>query len=101
MAPKFATVVLVLALVGCATGRAHENFKNMMARNVGRSADDPAVVFNYYKRYRGPSTPLANGNSEQSWIYGKCRVFFEVSKDTRKIVEWRYEGGPDDCAVVP
>lgn len=106
---KLATLrsILVLALYAslsaCATGVAHENFKKVMDRQVGKSADDPGAYLVYYRESRIGAKVLPNGNTEEQYRAGRgsCRVYFEVAKTTRKIVGWRYEGTQDDCAIVP
>ena len=96
-------LVLLCGFVSaCAAGRAHQNFKNHFQWDVGRSAEDPQVSFNYYREDRGPATVLPNGNSEQQYHFGTgCEVFFEIGKESKKIVGWRYEGTEETCVLVP
>lgn len=96
-------LVLCTSLSACATGRAHENFKKVMDRQVGKSADDPGAYLVYYKERRVGATMLPNGNSEEKYRAGRdpCRVYFQVDKATRKIIGWRYEGSEQNCVIVP
>jgi hypothetical protein len=94
--------VLCTSLMACASGRAHDNFKNRMQRQVGRSADDPNTSINRYPENRGPSKTLSNGNIEQQYHFRPgCEVYFEIDKAMRKIVGWRHEGAQEDCVLVP
>lgn len=87
-------------LTGCLSDPAHKNFMNTMQQNVGKSADDPYVVFNRYAVNRGTLKTLPNGNTEQEWVYRKvCQVFFEIDRTSRKIIAWRFEGSPQTCTI--
>lgn len=91
---------LSLSLAGCLSFTAHENFKNHMQWNVGKSADDADVTFNRYPERRGTLRSLPNGNREQEWVYRNlCRAYFEIDATSRKIIDWRFEGNPDVCTV--
>ena len=101
-------LVLVLMLCAflnaCASGRSHQNFKNIMQGNIGRDLDDPYVYRNRNSNLRIATKALPNGNIEEEFKSGrrlKCRVFFEVDRTTGKIVGWRYEGSEEDCAITP
>lgn len=95
-------LVLCASLSACATGRAYENFKNTMQRQVGKSADDPYISMNRYPERRGTARVLSSGNIEQQYRFGPgCQVYFEIDKATRKIIGWRYEGSEQNCAIVP
>ena len=92
-------VILCVSLAACASGRAHENFKNSMQWLVGKSADDHTPIRNYP---RDQGIILPNGSIEQEWNFGpQCHVYFEVDRASHKIVGWRYEGSQEDCAIVP
>jgi hypothetical protein len=99
------TVVLVLctSLSACAAGIAHENFKKVMDRQIGKNADDPGAYLVYYKERRIGTTLLPNGDTEEQYRAGRepCRVYFRIDKATRKIINWRYEGSEQDCVIVP
>jgi hypothetical protein len=101
----FSALVLGLSLTACAAPSAHQNFKDIMQGNVGRSLDDPYV---YRNRYRAvnyvASKPLPNGNVEEEFRGGRgptCRLFFEIDNQARKVVGWRYTGTEADCGIVP
>ncbi len=94
-------VVLCVSLTACASGRAYENFKSLMQRQVGKSEDEPNQPMNYLPS-RGQVIVLPNGNIEKEYRFlPGCTVYFEVDKATRKIVEWRYEGTEETCVQVP
>lgn len=99
------SVVLALctSLSACAAGIAHENFKKVMDRQVGKSADDPGAYLAYYRRLHVGTTLLPNGDTEEQYRAGRdpCRVYFRIDKASRKIMGWRYEGSERDCVIVP
>lgn len=91
-------------LAACSFLDAHQNFKDIMQLDVGRSIDDPYNTRNRYRDRRVASRALPNGNTEEEFKAGiglKCRVFFEIDNKAAKIVGWRYEGSKEDCAIVP
>lgn len=95
-------LVLCVSLTACASGRAYENFKNRMQRQVGRSADDPNTSMNRYPENLGDAKKLLNGNIEQQYRFGPgCQVYFEINEESRKIVGWRYEGSEQECVLIP
>ena len=92
------------SLTACASGRAHQNLKNIMQLEVGKPIDDPYLTRNEYPGQRVASRVLSNGNLEEEFQAGRgsrCRVFFEIDNKAKRIVGWRYEGSDDDCAIVP
>lgn len=92
---------LVVSFAACSTGRAHQNFKNIMQGQVGRSTNDPDIYRNRYPEFRVATKAFANGNVEEEFnqgVRGQCRVFFEIDKFLERIVGWRYEG---DCVILP
>ena len=97
---------MVLAALGvffaaCSTGRAHQNFINIMQGQLGRTTDDPDIFRNRYSEFRVATKLLVNGNVEEEFnrgVGGQCRVFFEIDKLAELIVGWRYEG---DCVILP
>ena len=75
-----------------------------MQGNVGRSLDDPYIYRNRSRSLYVGANQLPNGNVEEEFRAGRgstCRVFFEIDKQARKVVRWRYIGTQGDCAVVP
>ena len=97
-------LLFFLPLAGClfAAGTGHENFKNMMQSNVGKSMDDPYVYRNRYRSLLMGTRELPNGNIEEKFNrHPRCPVFFEIDKKARTIVGWRYEGTDHDCVIVP
>ena len=103
------SVLLLLSciLMACTTGRAHENFRNAMARNVGLHENEPTASINYYRERVAARRSLANGNTEVKYRAGhwteadECYAYFEIDRLSRKIISWRYEGTPNSCAIVP
>jgi hypothetical protein len=97
-------IILSVSLTACASGRAHENFKNIMSGQVDRKIDDPDIERNRYSNLRVGTKKLLNGNIEEEFRSGRglrCRVFFEIDNKAAKIIGWRYEGSDEDCAIVP
>ena len=93
-----------VALTACASERAHQNFKNIMQLEVGKSIDYPHLTRNEYPTRRVATRTLPNGNTEEEFRAGeglKCRVFFEIDNKSQKIVAWRYEGTDQICAIRP
>jgi len=97
-------LTLCAVLTACASGRGHQNFKNIMQLEVGKSADAPYAYRNHYRERRIASRTLPNGNIEEEYRSGRgphCRVYFEIDEAAGKIVNWRYEGTEQDCVIVP
>ncbi len=89
---------LVLLLSSCISP--HENFKDHMQVNVGRSIDDTRS-WKRPDRLLGRKV-LENGNIENEYEYTRtCRYFFEYDPETRIVVNWRFEGKESDCVVNP
>lgn len=85
----------------------HENFKSIMSGHVGRRRHDPDGFIRRYPDSVVAETSLPNGNTEIKyktgrWMDGEqCHAFFEVDKTSEKIVNWRFEGTKQSCAIVP
>lgn len=95
-------LTLSLGVGACAAGRAHENFRQSVQWDVGRTVMDPNVLLNRYPEKRGIAHPLPNGNTDQEFRFRHgCTVFFEIDHKLQKIVRWHYEGNDDDCVLVP
>lgn len=94
-----ARCALCLLLFGCSSIDPHENFTQVKQSQVGKSADDPGTDVARLFSNRIGETTLPSGNREVAFTGGwDCRYFYEVEKQTRKIVGFRHEG---DCAVRP
>ncbi|MGC2518413.1 MAG: hypothetical protein WA373_04820 [Burkholderiales bacterium] len=75
-----------------------------MQAEVGKNADDRYAYRNHYRRLFVAEKKLSNGNIEEQYRGGRspdCHVYFEIDRVARKIVNWRYEGSEDDCAITP
>ena len=94
-------VMLFGVLTGCAALDSHENFKNIMQQQIGKSADDPNISINRYAQRRGAVIDLGNGRVEQEYRYGGCTVYFQIDKTINRVVGWRYQGSRRDCAIAP
>ncbi len=102
-------LLLVSALIlvsGCATGGAHQNFRNVIQSDVGMSVDYPYISWNWYRRNRGDIRKLGNGNDEYQYFWdrreqSKCVVFFEVDNASQRINAVRFEGTADTCYLIP
>ncbi len=96
-------LILSVLCTACISGRAHENFKNAMQRQIGKSADDPNTpITGGYPRDIGAEISLPNGNIEREYRFGpSCTVYFAIDKVSQKIIGWRYEGTEETCVLVP
>lgn len=96
---------LCLVIAGCATQNpAHDNFKQVMDRQVGKRIDDPDAYPVFYRLREAKSKQLANGNQLEEYAAGRnerCRLQFEVEPATRRIVRWSTEGSERDCVIAP
>lgn len=75
-----------------------------MQVSIGKNANDPDLTRNRYRDRWTSTTQLQNGNVEEGYKSGRelrCRVFFELDRNTETIVRWRYEGTEDDCSIAP
>lgn len=97
----------LIALLGCANTKAHDNFKASLKHSVG--TDIGAMM-----RYRAPLgetlqiIELPNGNQEYrftmqyktTWVrYGPCTKIYEVDSKTKKIIRADFVGTEHDCIV--
>ncbi|GEM_PF-2257972 len=95
-------VILCVSLTACASGRAHQNFKNSVGWDIGKKIDDQSILMNRYPEDRGERAVLPNGDIEQTYRFRRsCLVYFEIDKSSQKIVGWRHEGTEQDCVLVP
>ena len=89
-------------VTSCSWPLPHENFKSFMKSNVGKKTDDPSSDVARYPETLIGSEVLANGNAEYEYQFvADCSSFFEIEKETNKIVGWRFEGSEADCVIVP
>jgi hypothetical protein len=75
-----------------------------MNDQVGKAADDPDAYRNRYPGRHVGERQLAIGNIEEQFHIGrdhKCSVFFEINRESNRIVGWRSEGGEHVCRVTP
>jgi len=97
-------LVLLLGAPACATPPEHENFKQVMAAQVGKGIDDADAYPVFYRLREVNAKALPNGNLEEQYAAGRkgdCRLFFEVEPLTRRIVRWSFDGAKRDCVIVP
>ena len=100
MRNKWVTVTLFLA--ACAAGPENDAFKQVMQRQVGKSADDADFYPTLYKLKQTNSQRLPNGNVREEYAAGpkgKCKVSFETTPGARQVVGWSSEGERDDCVI--
>jgi len=98
---------LALPILGCTSytpEARHKGFKNLYGFQVGKKIED-SWLMRYPESVIGSRT-LPNGHTETEFQpstigSGGCRVFYEIDPVTNVIVNWRFEGTEQDCAVVP
>lgn len=100
---KFSIIALLLITsTSCSSLTPHENFKSLMAHNVGSTIDDPNVIGSTLPKHLMESKTLPSGNIENKYKGRRtCRKFFEFDPKTRVIVGWHFEGSEEDCVIVP
>ena len=95
---------MLLVLAGCASSSAeHDNFKQVMDRQVGKGIDDPDAYPVFYRLRELNTKSLPNGNLLQQYAAGRrqgCKLYFEVDPRTRRIVRWSSEGSESDCILT-
>lgn len=97
-----AFITLCLAFLACSPTDPHENFKNILGKDVGKRADDPLNTIALSADWFAGETILENGNTEKKYKYkGSCVYFYEIDRKTNIIVGWRFEGSKADCAIAP
>src|SRR2546430_1816160 len=91
---------MVLVLAGCASSSAeHDNFKQVMDRQVGKGIDDADAYPVFYRLRELNSKPLPNGNLLQQYAAGRdgrCKLNFELEPRERRILRWSSEGSERD-----
>jgi hypothetical protein len=95
-------VTFILLLLGCSAVTPHENFRDHINGEIGKSTDNaPDYSFRHEKKVIN-SKSLPNGNIEKEYKYLRsCRYFFEINPKTHIIVGARFEGKESDCVVAP
>lgn len=97
-----AIALMLLSLPSCSSVTPHENFKEFLKANVGKSVDDPSSDVSRYPQLLIGRRVLQDGNIENGYRWrGVCRYFLEYDPKTRIIVGWRFEGNEQDCEIVP
>ena len=105
----FSAVVILLGMLSAScSSTPHENFKNFMQNDIGKSADDPNVLIVRYSEDIVNNKTLPNGNTEVEFLIRAsppykegCTAFFEIDKTTNIIINWRYEGSEEGCVIMP
>lgn len=100
MRNKWVTVTLLLT--ACATPPENEAFRQVMERQVGKSADAADFYPTLYKLRQTNSQRLPNGNVREEYaagLKGKCKVSFEMTPGGREVVGWSSEGDKEDCVI--
>ena len=93
----------IIFLVACATPPESEAFRQVMQRQVGKSTEDSDFYPTFYKLRQTNSQRLPNGNVRDEYEAGrngKCKVSFESTPGTGRVVGWSSAGDPGDCAIV-
>ena len=92
----------IILLAACATPPESEAFRQVMQRQVGKSADAADFYPTLYRLRQTNSQRLPNGNVREEYAAGpkgKCRVSFEMTAGGREVVGWRSEGDAEDCSI--
>ena len=98
------TVAAVIMMNSCAffAGSPHENFKDHIYGEIGKSVDNAPDYSWRSKKGLLDAKVLPNGNIEQKYRYqGTCIYYFEIDPKTRLIVGARFEDSEGDCVVAP
>lgn len=99
---KRAAFILCVVLAACATSAEHENFKQVMNRQIGKHADDPDAYPVLYRLREVNEKSLPNGNRQLQYAAGRrgeCKVYYEVEPASLTIVRWAYEGSDRECVI--
>jgi hypothetical protein len=101
MRSKLVTVTIFLA--ACATPPESEAFKQVMQRQVGKSADAADFYPTLYRLKQTNSQRLPNGNVRDEYAAGpkgKCKLSFEITSGAREVIGWSSTGDAEDCAIA-
>jgi len=93
----------IIFLVACATPGENDNFRQVMQRQVGKSADAADFYPTLYRLKQTNSQRLPNGNLRDEYAAGpkgKCKVSFEMTPGAREVVGWKSEGDAEDCVIA-
>lgn len=96
-------VTVALFLAACATPPENENFRQVMQRQVGKSADDTDFYPTLYRLKQMDSKRLPNGNVREEYAAGrggKCKLYFETTPGARRVVGWSSDGDASDCVIA-
>jgi hypothetical protein len=102
MGTKF-IFVTILGLAACAANPANENFRQVMQRQVGKSADDADFYPTLYRLKPANSLRLPNGNTREEYAAGrggKCKLYFVTTPESRRVVGWSSDGDTSDCVIA-
>jgi len=101
MRNKWVTVTLFLA--ACATPPENDAFRQVMQRQVGKSADAADFYPTLYRLKQTNSQRLPNGNLRDEYaagLKGKCKLSFEMTPGGREVVGWSSQGDAEDCVIA-
>jgi hypothetical protein len=97
-------VTVTIFLAACASSPpANDNFRQVMQRQVGKSADDSDFYPTLYRLKQMDSKRLPNGNVREQYAAGrdgKCKLYFETTPGARQVVGWSSEGDSEDCIIA-
>jgi hypothetical protein len=100
--PTFTLAAAASILVACSVlfHDPHENFLKINQSEVGKYAWDSNTTPGRIRSSRIGERTLPNGNREIGFRHIRsCRYYYEVEKDTQRIVGWRWEGKKEDCSI--
>jgi hypothetical protein len=89
-------------LVACASAPENDNFRQVMQRQVGKSADDSDFYPTLYRLKQTNSQRLPNGNVKEEYAAGpkgSCKLSFETTPAERRVVAWSADGDAGDCVI--
>ena len=96
-------LVTVALAAGCATNPQQENFRQVMQRQVGKSAEDSDFYPTLYRLRQTNAQRLPSGNTREEYAAGrggKCKVAFETTPGERRVVGWSVvDGDRADCVI--
>ena len=96
--------LFVVLLAACATTTPeNDTFKQVMQRQVGKSAEDADFYPTLYRLKQTNSQRLPNGNFREEYAAGpkgKCKLYFETTQGERRVLGWSSEGDREDCVIV-
>jgi hypothetical protein len=95
-------LLLGIALASCSLPSARDELGEVMQREVGKTLQDPDSYRASHPKLRIGSRKLSSGNLEEEYRAGfrdSCPVFFEVERDTGKVVRWHFGEPDDDCIL--